>query len=107
MVLVVVAIAVVVVIVPVAVGVPAAVIFVPPFVLVGVAPLAGFAEFVAGVLGLFALPAVAAGGLVELMVGFDEAALASAFIVGAQRRRAREKKSACQHCGCEGGGAPK
>jgi hypothetical protein len=70
----------VVVIVPIAVGVPATIVLVPPLVLVGVAVFAGFAELVTGVFGLSAVPAMATGGLVELVIGFTQAALAGAFV---------------------------
>jgi hypothetical protein len=75
-----VAVAIVIVIVPVAFGMPTVVVFIPPLVFVGIAIFAGFAEFVAGVLGLFAFPAVVAGGLMELVIGFSEAAPAGAFV---------------------------
>jgi hypothetical protein len=106
-VVVVMAIAIVIVIVPVAVGVPAIAFNVPPLVFVGIAPLASFVEFVARVFGLFAFPAVVFCGFVELMIGFDEAAPASAFIIGAERRCAREKKSARQDCGRKRACSPK
>jgi hypothetical protein len=44
------------------------------------AVFAGFAEFVAGVFGLFAFPAMVFGGFVDAMVGFAQAFLTFAFI---------------------------
>jgi hypothetical protein len=73
------AVMIVVVIVPVAIGVPAATVFVPPFVFVGPAVFAGFAEFVAGVFGLSAFPAMFSSSIVQLMVGFRQAVLTLAF----------------------------
>jgi len=90
-----VAVVIVVVIVPVAVGVPAVIVFVPPFVFVGPAVFASFAEFVAGVIGLFAVPAMFSSSLVQLMIGFFKAMLAFAF-AGAEGRCAHENKGSGQ-----------
>jgi hypothetical protein len=98
-VVVVMAIAVVIVIVPVAVSVPAMVVFIPPFVSVGPAILARFAEVVAGAFGLFAVPSVMFGGFVDAMVGASHAVLAFAFI-GAESGCAYEEK----RCGQDGDG---
>jgi hypothetical protein len=88
-------IAIMVVIVPIAVRVPTVAVFVPPFVFVCVAIFAGFAKFVAGVLGLLALPAVIASGMMKLVVSLDQAALAGCFVSaesgGAQENQRRGK----------------
>lgn len=85
-------VAIVVMIIPVAVSMPTTIVFVPPLVLVSPTPLARFAQFVAGVFCLFAFPSMMFAGFVQLMVGFRQASLASAFI-GAKRRWTYEEKS--------------
>jgi hypothetical protein len=60
---------VVVVIIPVTVGVPPLRVFIPPAVVVIPAVLAGFAQFMSRVLGLFALAAVPLDCFVQPMIG--------------------------------------
>jgi hypothetical protein len=106
MVAVMVAVAIVVVIIPVAVSMPTTIVFVPPLVFVSPAPLARFAQFVARVFHLFAFPSMVFSSFVQLMVGFRQASLASAFI-GPKRRCTHEKKSTRQRCGRKRCSSPK
>jgi hypothetical protein len=88
------------VVIPIAFGVPAAPVFVPPAVVDAPAVLAGFAEFMTGVFGLPALPAMAGNGLVEVVIGARHAALAIV-VVGAQHGRSSKHQKRCQRRGCQ------
>jgi hypothetical protein len=101
-----VAIAIVVVIIPVAVSMPTTIVFVPPLVVVSPAPLTRFAQFVARVFRLFAFPSMVFTSFMQLMVGFRQASLASAFI-GPKSRCTHEKKRTRQRCGRKRCSSPK
>jgi hypothetical protein len=69
-------IAIMVVIIPIALGVPAPLMFIPPAMVGAPAALTGCAEIVTGALGLPTLIAMMSNGLVEFVIGVDNAALA-------------------------------
>jgi len=73
------------VVIPITLGVPAPFVFIPPPMVGAPAALAGCAEIITGALGLPALIAMMGNGLVELVVGVDNAALAIA-LIGPDRR---------------------
>jgi hypothetical protein len=91
---VVVVIMVVVVFVPVALGVPAMRVFIPPAVVMAPAEFAGLVQFDAGMASLRTIPAVVFGRFVQVMIGADDAPLASMFIGGRARRPRQKQESA-------------
>lgn len=66
----------VVVVIPIAIGVPAVSFHVPPAVAMLPAIFASFAQFMARMLGLFAVPAMVFHGFVNAMVGAYDSLLA-------------------------------
>jgi len=91
---VVVAVTVVVMIVPVALAVPAMFVFIPPSVVSAPAVLTGFMEFVAGAVGLRAVPAMMLSGFVEPVIGPGNAALAIVFVGQGARGSHQQQESA-------------
>ncbi len=76
----------VVMIVPVVVGVPTMGILIPPAVIVSPAPFTGIAQFVAPVVGLFAIRAVMLDRFVQLVIGMGNARLTIVLLIGAHPR---------------------
>jgi hypothetical protein len=99
---VVIAIVLVIVVFPVAIGVPAMSIFIPPFVICGVAMLAGFREIFSRMLGLPAAVAVMFNGFVQFVVGLGETHLASGIVIRAAGGRVERGKGR-QGCGHQRG----
>ena len=85
-------VAVVIVVVPVAIVVPAMAVFVPPAVALVPAAFAGFTQFVACVVRLPAVPAVAFSSFVKFMVGLGDAPLATVVVIGVNARCCRESQ---------------
>jgi hypothetical protein len=92
----------VIMVIPVMIGVPAAAVFVPPFVIAGPATLASFAQFVASPFRLLAFPAMMFRGFVQFVVGPRNATLAFIF-VGAYGSRAGKRQGAHQDKGRKSG----
>ena len=98
-----VAIVVVIVVIPITVGMPAAAVLVPPAVAFVPAAFPRFAQFVACVIRLLAVPAVTLRGFVQFVVRPGDAALASIVVIGRcpghcpECQQAR-KGRASEHC---------
>src|ERR1700730_769287 len=94
-----VAIVLVVFIFPVAIGVPSARVFIPPFVVRGVAVLACFREVVSCMLGLLAAITMMFNGFVQAMIGLGDAHLAIRVMIraaGGGTKRGENRESAGQ-----------
>jgi hypothetical protein len=90
-------IAVVVVVVPIAVIVPRMVVFVPPTMIGGIAPLTLLMHLLAPMFGLAALSPVVLDGFVKVVVDFGHAFLT--FIIGTRYWNGSGKgKETCEHC---------
>jgi len=87
----------VVVLVPVALGAPAVFMFVPPPVTFAPATLARGAQFTALVIGLGAVASMSLDGLVELMLGMSDPALATVVIFGVKTWDCGEQQSCGQY----------
>src|SRR5579859_455543 len=70
------------------------------------AALARFAQFVACVVGLPAVPAVVLCGFVQLMIGLGDAPLAAVVVIGGGARRCHKCQQANQRCACKGSAFP-
>src|SRR5215470_16994483 len=81
-------------VVPIAIGVPAMVIFIPPAMVFVPAAFAGFAQLMAMMFRLPAVPAVSLDGLVQFVVFLGDAALALivGVFMGRSARRCRERE---------------
>ena len=86
-------------IVPIATAVPAVTVFVPPAMVVVPAALARFTKFASRVVGLPAVPTMALGSFVELVVGLGNAPLTAVVVVGVDSRRRRKSQQANQRYG--------
>jgi len=85
-----VAIVVVIVVIPITIGVPAVAIFVPPTMAFVPAAFPRLTQFVPRVIGLAAVPTVMLDGFVQPVICLDDAALATAVVVGAGSGRSGE-----------------
>ena len=83
-------------IVPVAIGVPAVAIFIPPTMAFAPAALPRLTQFMTPVVGLPAVPSVALGSFVQLVVGPGDAALAIVTIGRQRAGSARESEQTSQ-----------
>src|SRR5690348_12817499 len=93
--------AVVIVVVPITIRVPAVAVFVPPPMVLVPATFACFAQFMAGMVGLSAVPAMMLDGLVQFVIGLVNAPLTTAVVISIGARRGRESEQANQRCGGE------
>jgi hypothetical protein len=87
---------------PIVIGVPAMFVFIPPFVVGGVAMLASFGEFFSRMFGLPAAVTVMFNGFVQFVVGLGETHLASGIVICATGGRAERGKGR-QGCGHQRG----
>jgi hypothetical protein len=89
-----VAIVVVIVVIPIAIGVPAVAIFVPPTMAFVPAAFPRLTQIVPRVIGLPAVPTVMFDGFVQPVIRLDNAALATAVVIGAGTGRSGEDDEA-------------
>jgi hypothetical protein len=85
-------------IVPVLLVVPALLIFVPPLVMLVPAAFPGFLQFMTGVIGLRTVRTVMVDGIVQFVIGVDDAVLALLLAFGVCARQ-RGKNSECRKGG--------
>jgi hypothetical protein len=90
-------VAVVIVLVPVALGVPAVFMFVPPPVTFAPATLARGVQFTALVIGLGAVTSMSLDGLVKIMLGMSDPALAAVVVFGMKTWDCGEQQSCGQY----------
>ena len=85
-----------VVVVPVAFGVPAVFVFVPPSVIFTPAALARLVQFVALVVCLRAMASMFLDGLVEFMIGVNDAALTALVMFVSVKSWDRGEEQSCR-----------
>src|SRR5690348_17616667 len=88
-------------IVPVAIGAPAVAVFIPPAMVVVPTAFAGFAQLMASVVRLPAVPAMVFDGFVQFVVGFRDVPLTATVVVSVNPWCGRECQQANQGSGCE------
>lgn len=86
-------------IVPVTVMVPAVLMFVPPLMALSPAPLAGFAQLIAPVIGLPAMRSMMLDGFMEFVVGMRDAPEAIVVVAGGVGRARKQKRDPQRGCG--------
>jgi len=96
-------VAIVIVVIPIAVGMPTVAVFVPPAVPLIPAAFPRLVQFVPGMIGLSAVPAMVLHGFMQSVIRLGDAALAAGILIRACTRRAGESKEAnkrrrCEHC---------
>ena len=94
--------------VPVVLGAPAAVVFVPPAMLLAPATLASFVQFATLVIGLPAVAAMFLDGLVEFVVGVSDSTLTAVDVFGVKpwpdgKKQRRDQDCARKEGPCGGG----
>jgi hypothetical protein len=96
-------VAVVIVVIPIAIGVPTVAVFVPPAMAFSPAALTRFAQFMARVIRLPAVPAVVLDGFVQSMVRFEDTSLATIVTLGGRAGCSRKCQHAKKRCGYQQG----
>ena len=95
--------AIVIVVIPIAVGMPTVAVLVPPAVPLIPAAFPRLVQFVPGMIGLSAVPAMVLHGFMQSVIRLGDAALAAGILIRAGTRRSGESKQAnkrrsSEHC---------
>jgi len=86
------------VLVPIAIGVPAALVLIPPAVLLAPATFSRLTQSVALVIGLRAVVSMPLDGPVEFMVSVNDSTLTAVDILGVKAWRCAEENNCAQDC---------
>jgi hypothetical protein len=97
------AVVIVIVVIPIAVGMPTVAVLVPPAVPLIPAAFPRLVQFVPGMIGLSAVPAMVLHGFMQSVIRLGDAALAAGVLIRACTRRSGESKQAnkrrrSEHC---------